>query len=91
MSEPTYRPPTADEHDQIEAAFNDYYAYGGHTALDDYPVVVVDEYETGDGTYSGRLAVVIDGGANSTTYGFDDDGAFLVSDALNEKAGEDVF
>jgi hypothetical protein len=85
-----YRPPTEEEFEQVEAAFNDYYAFGDRFSLDDFPVIVIDEYETGDDSYGGRLAVVVDGGANATTYGFDDDGAFLASDALNEKRGEEV-
>jgi hypothetical protein len=88
MAEFTYRPPTDDERDRIEAAYNDDYAFGDRFRLDEFPVVVIDGYETGDGSYEGRLAVVVDGGANATTYGFDGDGAFLVSDALNEKRGE---
>ena len=88
MADHTYRSPTAAELEQVETAFNEYYSYD-RTSLDDWPVVVVDDYETGDGTYRGRLAIVIDGGANATTFGFDD-GAFLVSDALNEKAGGSV-
>jgi len=86
MADHTCRSPTAAEREQVERAFNEYYTYD-HTSLDDWPVVVVDDYETGDGAYRGRLAIVIDGGANATTFGFDD-GAFLVSDALNEKDGE---
>ena len=90
MDGSTSRPPTEDELDQVESAFNDYYSFGDRFSLDDFPVIVVDGYERGDGAYSGRLAIVVDGGANATTYGFDDDGAFLVSDALNEKRGEEV-
>ena len=86
-----YREPTGDELDSVEAAFNDYYAYGPHTSLSTYDVVVVEDYETGDDTYEGRLAIVVDGGANATTYGFTDDGAaVLVSDALNEQQGLDA-
>ena len=91
MDEFTARPPTDDERDRIEAAYNDYYAFGDRFSTDEFPVIVVEGYETGDGSYTGRLAVVVDGGANATTYGFDDDGAFLISDALNEQRGEDPF
>ena len=87
----TARPPTDDERDRIEAAYNDYYAFGDWFTTDEFPVIVLEGYETGDGSYTGRLAVVVDGGANATTYGFDDDGAFLLSDALNEQRGEDPF
>ena len=90
MDGSTSRPPTDEELDQVENAFNDYYSFGDRFSLDDFPVVVVDGYEAGDESYRGRLAVVVDGGANATTYGFGDEGAFLVSDALNEKRGEEV-
>jgi hypothetical protein len=88
MADRTHRSPTDDELDAIEAAYNDYYDFGDRFSLAEFPVIVVEGYETGDGSYRGRLAIVVDGGANATTYGFDDDGAFLVSDALNEKEGE---
>ena len=88
MDDLAYRPPTDDEFDAIEAAYNDYHAFGDRVPLAEFPVVVVEGYEAGDGAYRGRLAVVVDGGANATTYGFDGDGAFLVSDALNEAGGE---
>ena len=91
MSDATHRPPTDEEHDLIEAAFHDSHAFGDRFDLAEFPVVVVEGYETGDGAYAGRLAIVVDGGANATTYGFDDDGAFLVSDALNERRGTDPF
>lgn len=87
MDDRSYRPPTDDEFDAIEVAYNDYHAFGDRFSLAEFPVVVVEGYETGDSSYRGRLAIVVDGGANATTYGFDDDGAFLVSDALNEKEG----
>jgi hypothetical protein len=87
MNDRPHRPPTDDEFDTIEAAYNDYHAFGDRLSLAEFPVVVVEGYETGDGSYRGRLAVVVDGGANATTYGFDDGGAFLVSDALNEHEG----
>ena len=82
----TFREPTKEELTQIEEGYNDYHKYGGHYSLDEFPVVIVEVYEKGDNEYQGRLAVVIDGGANTTTYGFDEeDGAFLLSDALIEK------
>ena len=86
-----YRPPTEAELEEVETAYNEYYSYGDHWSLSEYEVVVVEEYETDGDTYSGRLAIVVDGGANATTYGFTDDGAVLVSDALNEKEGLDTF
>jgi hypothetical protein len=91
VDDATYRTPTDEEREQLEAAYNDYYAFGDRFSIDEFHVVVIDGYETGDDSYEGRLGVVVDGGANATTYGFDDDGAFLVSDALNEKEGKDLF
>lgn len=82
----TFREPTEEELKQVEERYNSYFEYGGHYSLDEFPVVIVEGYERSDGEYQGRLAVVIDGGANATTYGFDEeDKAFLISDALNEK------
>jgi hypothetical protein len=91
MGELTYRPPSDDERERIDAAYNDYYSFGDRFSTDEVPVVVVEGYETGDGSYAGRVAIVVDGGANATTFGFDDGGAFLLSDALNELRGEDPF
>jgi len=82
----TFREPTKEELKQVEEGYNGYFTYGDHFSLDEFPVVIVEGYEKSDGGYQGRLAVVIDGGANATTYGFDEeDNAFLISDALNEK------
>jgi uncharacterized protein with GYD domain len=87
----SYREPTDEELAAVETAFNDHYAYGGPWSIDEYDVVVIDEYEADDDTYAGRLAVVVDGGANATTYGFTEAGeAVLISDALNEKQGADA-
>ena len=91
MRDAPYRPPTDEEHELIEAAYNDYYSFGDRFDLAEFPVVVVESYETGDGAYTGRLAIVVDGGANATTFGFDDGAAVLLSDALNERRGEDPF
>ena len=86
MESQTYREPNETELNQVESAFNEVYPYGDYTSLDEYPVVIIEDYTQSDGAYQGRLAIVIDGGANSTTYGFTDDGeAELISDALNEK------
>ena len=90
MNDRSYRSPTDSEFDAIEAAYDNYHAFGDRFPLAEFPVVIVEGYETGDGSYRGRLAIVVDGGANATTYGFDDDGAFLVSDALNERDGGGV-
>jgi hypothetical protein len=87
----SFREPTEDELTAVEMAFNEYYPYGDHTSLDEYPVVIIEDYATGEDGYKGRLALVVDGGANSTTYGFDDDRAFMISDALNEKKGVNPF
>ena len=87
MNDRTYGLPTDEEFDAIEAAFDDYYAFGDRVPISEFPVAVVEGYETGDSFYRERLAIVVDGGVNATTYGFDDDGAFLVSDALNERDG----
>jgi|AntRauMinimDraft_4_1070384.scaffolds.fasta_scaffold01292_1 hypothetical protein len=82
----TFREPTEEELKQVEKGYNNYYKYGGEYSLDEFPVVIIEDYETADNEYQGRLAVVIDRGANATTYGFDKEGAaFLISDALNEK------
>ncbi|MFB6252808.1 MAG: hypothetical protein ABEI27_14195 [Halobellus sp.] len=82
------REPTDEELEAVEAAVNDYYTYGSPWSIDQYDVVVIDGYETDDDTYTGRLAVVVDGGANASTYGFTESGeAVLVSDALNERQG----
>ena len=78
MRDAPYRPPTDEEHEPIEAAYNDYYSFGDRFDLAEFPVVV-DAYETGDGAYTGRLAIVVDGAA------------VLLSDALNERPGEDPF
>jgi len=87
----TYREPDDTERERVAEAYNDYYSFGSEYALEERPVVIIEDYETGDGSYRGRLAVVVDGGASSTTFGFDGDEAFLVSDALNEKRGADPF
>ena len=82
----TFREPTEEELKKVEKGYNNYYQYGDYFSLDEFPVVIVEDYEKSDDEYQGRLAVVIDGGANATTYGFDEEGeAFLISDALNEK------
>ena len=81
----SFREPTENELSALEAAYNEYYAYGGEWSLDEYPIVIIDNYDQGENEYTGRLGIVVDGGANSTTYGFDESGAFIISDALNEK------
>jgi len=86
MNFEAFREPTNKELKQVEKGYNDYYKYGDHYSLDEFPIIIIEEYRKGDNEYQGRLAVVIDGGANATTYGFNEEGtAFLISDALNEK------
>ena len=86
----TYREPTEGELVQLQEAFNEYAAWGADFPLDPFPVVIVEGYESPD-LYKGRVGVIIDGGGNAYTYGFNEDKAFLISDALNEKRGEEVF
>lgn len=86
----TIREPTEQELAQVEEGYNEYYQYGDYFSLDELPVVIIENFAGGG--YQGRLAVVVNGGANSTTYGFTEAGeAILISDALNEKRGTDTF
>jgi len=81
----TFREPTEEELKKVEKGYNNYFKYGAEYSLDEFPVFIIEDYEKVDNEDQGRLAVVIDGGANATTYGFDQEGdAFLISDALNE-------
>ena len=86
MTDHTYRPPTEDELDSLQAAFNEYYSVSAETfSIQEFPVVIVEDYAKGDDSYTGRLGIIVEGGANPTTYGFDaDDEAFLLSDSLQE-------
>lgn len=86
MSEFSYREPTEDEFRSLQSAFEEVFPFAADgISIRNFPVVIIEDYKKGDGTYQGRLGVVIDGGATPTAYCFDDDGeAFLASEVLED-------
>lgn len=75
-----HRKPNDSELNRVKNAFEQY-TYGILPLKDEFPIYIIEDFECEDGTYSGKLAVVVDGGGNAFTYGFDENKAFLVSDS----------